>query len=161
MTVFMNGDGRPAVTRLRVEAPRQPVRPADVHLPAAEQVPDWSPETGALLADLTALERAVVEWAACGHSGAESYRRATGRDCRSARQAANQIMSRPRVAAALQAALRDRNFMARMDREWLLGRLFSLVEECEKSGTTRAGRRLIDALRLAARLQGLLPGCRS
>src|SRR5829696_4913762 len=101
----------PAAGRQR--APRlRPPRPADapVREPHWSEVPDWSEGTLAKLAVLTPLEQAVVIWRVAGYSGAECYRRATGRDVPSARQSANQILSRPAVAAAVAAGVSDRHF---------------------------------------------------
>src|SRR4051794_15028800 len=94
---------RPAAARPRRLPPARPVRPADapVREPHWAEVPDWSGPTLEKLAVLTPLEQAVVVWRVAGYSGAEAYRRATGRDSASARQSANQILRRRDVAAAV------------------------------------------------------------
>jgi hypothetical protein len=58
----------------------------------------------------------------------------------------------------LAAALRDRNVGARVDREWLLMKLFTLVAECEQRGTPRTTRRLVEVIQLIAKMQGWLGG---
>src|SRR5688500_12798450 len=111
-----------------------PVEPESVAYPDPSQVPDWSPETAALLADLTPLQSAFVQFMATGVTAAEAYRRARGRDPGpTARNNASQLANKPHVRAAVTAALRDRNFGARCDREWMLQRLYALVCRCEMS----------------------------
>jgi hypothetical protein len=144
----------------------RPVRPSDapVREPHWAEVPDWSEATLAKLAALTPLEQAVVVWRVAGYSGAEAYRKATGRDSPSARQSANQILRRPEVAAAVEAGLKDRNYTALLDRGWMLLKLRAVVEECSEMRTPAGGNTLISAIRLMAQLQGELPfgrrGCR-
>jgi hypothetical protein len=107
-----------------------------------------------LLNGLTPLERATVEWKASGCTSAEAYRRASGRDGPSVRQAGHQILARPRVAAALAAALGDRNVGARLDRQWLFQKLYATIAEAQDMHTPAGMRVLVSALALLARLQG-------
>lgn len=145
----------PAKARKRLAVPRLGRDPAPrVSLPPAAETPDWTPPTLALLDNLTPLERGVVEWKASGCSSAEAYRRASGRDSASARQAGHQILARPRVAAALAAALSDRNVGARVDREWMLSKLFATICEAQDLHTPAGMRVLVSALNLVARLKG-------
>jgi hypothetical protein len=141
----------------RPRLPRPP-RPSSatiaVRFPPAAETPDWSPETTALLDVLTVLERGVVEWRATGVSAAEAYRRATGRDSAAARQSAYQILARPHFAAALSAALNDRNVGARCDREWKMSKLYSTVNEAQGMHSAAGMRVLVGAIGLLARLQG-------
>src|SRR3954454_16741790 len=114
------GRRRQPVAGPRRLPPPRPPRPSDapVREPHWAEVPDWSEGTLEKLAVLTPLEQAVVVWRPAGDSGAEAYRRATGRDSPSARQSANQILRRPEVAAAVEAGLKDRNYTALLDRGW-------------------------------------------
>src|SRR3954469_12747075 len=107
---------RPAAAPRRRPPRVLPARPeaAPVREPHWAEVPDWSEATLEKLAVLTPLEQAVVVWRIAGYSGAESYRKAPGRDSHSARQSANQILRRPEVAAAVEAGLQDRNFAGRL-----------------------------------------------
>src|SRR6476646_3658556 len=75
----------------------RPAAPA-VREPDPARLPDWSAETLEKLEALTPLQQAMVQWRAAGHSAAEAYRLATGRDAPSAKQSAHQIFSRPEVA---------------------------------------------------------------
>jgi hypothetical protein len=103
---------------------------------------------------LTVLERAVVEWRASGVTAAEAYRRATGKDSDAARQGAYQILTRPRVAAALKSLLNDRNVGARVDREWVFQKLYSTISQCEDMHTPAGMWVIVSALNLVSRLQG-------
>jgi hypothetical protein len=151
----------PVAGRRRLPRAR-PVRPeeAPVREPHWAEVPDWSEETLAKLAVLTPLEQAVVVWRVAGHSGAEAYRRATGRDSPSARQSANQILRRPEVAAAVEAGLKDRNFAARLDLEWFIQKLHWVIVTCQDERTAGHMNTLCNAITLMARLQGEWPGSR-
>jgi hypothetical protein len=154
--------------RRRLPAGRQrsqrarPPRPAEapVREPHWAEVPDWSEATLEKLTVLTPLEQAVVVWRVCGYSGAEAYRRATGRDSHSARQSANQILRRPKVAAAVEAGLKDRNFAGRIDLEWYLAKLHWAVVACQEARTPAHVNALCNAIKLMARLQGEWPGSR-
>jgi hypothetical protein len=132
--------------------------PSDpIAYPAPADTPDWSPETLALLDDLTPLQRAFVEWYASGCSAAAAYRKASGRDPGpTARNNGAQLLNKPHVRVAVAAALRDRNVGARCDREWMLQKLYEVAEQCERSGRVADMNALIGALRLMARLQGEL-----
>jgi hypothetical protein len=108
------------------------------YYPCPEEVPDWSPETKALLNDLTLLERSFVEWLASGMNAAEAYRKATGteykdRETDTTRMNGYIIRSRPRVKMAIDAAMKDMNFAARLDRATMLQRLQVALEKAEKS----------------------------
>jgi len=134
-------------------APAQP----DPSYPRPADVPDWSPATATLLDDLSALQRAFVEWYTAGCSAAEAYRKASGRDPGpTARNNGAQLLNKPHVRVALAAALRDRNAGARCDREWLLQKLYAIVERCDRSGRVADMNALIGAIRLMARIQGEL-----
>jgi hypothetical protein len=133
---------------------------APVREPHWAEVPDWSAATLERLAALTPLEQAVVVWRVAGYSGAEAYRKATGRDSASARQSANQILRRPEVAAAVAAGLTDRNFAGRLDLEWLLQKLHWVIVSCQDAGSASHLNTLVNSIRLMARLQGELPGGR-
>jgi Terminase small subunit len=152
-----------AIRRHPATAPDTARQPQAAHRAPAD-VPDWSQETLDLLARLTPLERGFVEHYASGCNGAEAYRRASGReagaDTDTSRQLAYKIKNRPRVRAALQAALADRNVGARVDREWIIQKLHSIVCKCEESGSVRAMNTLATAIRLMARVQGELDGSR-
>src|SRR5207245_11703668 len=96
---------------------------------------DWSEATLEKLAVLTPLEQAVVVWRVAGYSGAEAYRKATGRDSASARQSARQILCRPDVAAAVEAGLKNRNFAGRFDLEWFIQKLHWVIITCQDQPT--------------------------
>ena len=133
------------------------------HAMTITETPEWSPQTLAFLAKLTPLERRFTEWYAAGYSGAEAYRRATNRrrsQDDAARQQAFKIRTRPRVAAAIQAALNDQPVGARCDREWLLAKLRAIVEEAADSRSPSASSTALTAITLMARIQGNL-GSRS
>src|SRR3954468_6912873 len=127
------GRRRQPVAGPRRLPPPRPARPADapVREPHWAEVPDWSEGTLEKLAVLTPLEQAVVVWRVAGYSGAEAYRKATGRDSPSARPSASQILRRPEVAAAVQAGLKDRNFAGRLDLDWLLQKLHWVIVTCQ------------------------------
>ena len=131
-----------------------------VRRPQPSEVPGWSPNTLELFARLSPLERGFVEWYATGASAAEAYRRAAGRDATdgtdASRQLGYKIRVRPRVQAAVDSALRDQNFDARCDRQWVLMKLMAVVDKCEESHEPSAIKTLIAALRLIAKLKGLL-----
>lgn len=136
-------------------AATRPSAPADAPCPPPPAgVPDWSPATRALLADLTPLQRAFAEWYACGYSAAEAYRRASGRGGNMDRQSAYQVKGHPAVREAIQACLGDRNFGARMDREWKLQVVFEQVSRARQSRDPRMLALIPRFLRLAAELQG-------
>jgi hypothetical protein len=153
--------GRP--DRLPRTRAARPAAPA-VREPDPAGLPDWSADTLERLEALTPLQQAMVQWRAAGHSAAEAYRLATGRDAPSAKQSAHQVFARPEVAAALAAALHDRNFVALYDRGWMILKLKQVVDECAEMRTPAAGNTLITALVTMAKLQGELPmgrrGCR-
>src|SRR4029077_2369315 len=134
---------RAASRRLKANRVSTLPRPAQARLdavayPNPAEVPDWTAETAALLDDLTPLQSAFVQWMATGRTAAEAYRLAAGRDPGpTARNNAAQLARKPHVRAALTAALRDRNVGARCDGEWVLQKLFAVVERCERSGRTR------------------------
>jgi hypothetical protein len=132
---------------------RPPTHPTDT--------PDWSPETLALMSGLLPVERAFVEWSSTGITAAEAYRRATGSESAVVRQFAYRMRSRPRVKAAMDAAVSDRNFGARVDREYLLMRLYWAVERLREENTPRAGLGIARLVKLVAQLQGELPRGRS
>jgi hypothetical protein len=153
--------------RQPVAGPRRPPRPhplrpeaAPVREPHWAEVPDWSEGTLEKLGVLTPLEQAVVIWRVAGHSGAEAYRRATGRDSPSARQSASQILRRPEVAAAVAAGLKDRNFAARLDLEWFIQKLHWVIVTCQDERTAGHMNTLCNAITLMAKLQGEWPGSR-
>jgi hypothetical protein len=136
----------------------RPAAPA--HYPAAASVPDWSEQTLALMANLTPLERAFTEWVATGRSAADAHRMATGRasGTSAARQQGHKLKARPRVRAAIDAALKDRNVGARMDREWLIARTGEAIERLrfdERRHFPAAA--LCRLIKLLAELQGELP----
>jgi len=132
-------------------------RPDSVAYPDPAHVPDWSPETLALLEDLTPLQRAFIEWYVSGCSAAEAYRKASGRDPGpSARNNGAQLLNKPHVRTAVAAAMRDRNVGARYDREWLLQKLYAVVCRCERSDRIGDMNVLIAAIRTMARIQGEL-----
>lgn len=124
--------------------------------PKPARVPDWSEETMLLFAKLRPVEQAFVEWMAAGYSAAESFRRAAGLDVTAdyARQCGHRLRHSKHVAAALAGAMRDRNFGARVDREWLFAKLVNQIEECEESAEPRLRGMLPQLLTLAARLKG-------
>ncbi len=120
-------------------------------------VPDWSEKTLALLDDLTPLERSFVEWYATGKTSADAYRLASGRTDfldRSASTSGAQIKARPHVKLAIAAALNDRSFGARRDREWKLQQLGSLVDRYNNSTDPRDWDRIPPIIELMAKLQG-------
>jgi hypothetical protein len=143
---------QPAATA-RSRLPR--ARPATdpVCEPPQVDLPDWSDDTVAKLSVLTPLEQAVVAWRVAGYSGAEAYRKTTGRDSKSARQSAAQILSRPAVLAALDACLRDRSVAGRMDLGMMLLKLRHVVDTCQQIGTLTAMRVLGDTIIKMARLR--------
>ncbi|HEV7534283.1 MAG TPA: hypothetical protein VGP90_01535, partial [Acidimicrobiia bacterium] len=143
----------------RTRAARSPA-PA-VHEPDPAQLPDWSAETLEKLDALAPLQQAMVQWRAAGCSATEAYRKATGRDAPSSKQSAHQVFSRPEVAAALAAALHDRNFDALCDRGWMILKLKRIIDECSEMRTPAAGNTLITALVTMAKLQGEWPMGRS
>ena len=51
------------------------------------------------------------------------------------------------MAAALAAALHDRNFVALYDRGWMILKLKRIIDECSEMRTPAAGNTLIAALR--------------
>src|SRR4051794_11343315 len=119
----------------------RPTRPPA--FPDSADVPDWSADTLACLTDLTPLERAFTEWYSTGLNAAEAYRKAVGRPPGKAGDAAAQmgykLRNRPRVKVAIAAALGDRNVGARMDREWLLQKLYLAVCRIEELDTPGRG----------------------
>lgn len=129
-------------------------------IPCPDEIPEWSDETEQLLGALNSLERAFVEWSACGLSGAEAYRRARGiteyhgRGKDTAKQNAYSLTCRPRVQAALHAAMKDMNFEARMDRAWFLQRLEIAIAKCEASDRPDDQEVLARLIDTAARLKG-------
>jgi hypothetical protein len=136
--------------------------PAVVGGATPAQVPDWSDETLALFADLTALEQTWVEWYVVGVNAAEAYRRAVGFDPSGGgrdygKQYGYEIRRRPRVKKAIEAALKDRNFDARMDREWKLMVIREQLEYARDSRDVRLAGNIPRLLKLAAELQGELP----
>ena len=148
---------RPAAARPARRAGAAPGGAELVAYPDAASVPDWSPETVTLLEDLTPLQRTFVEWYVTGSTAAEAYRKASGRDPGpTARNNGSQLLNKPRVRVAVAAAMRDRNFDARSDREWMLMNLRAVVEHCSGSGRVEDMNSLIAAIRLMARLQGEL-----
>lgn len=128
--------------------------PIAVTYPDPAVVPDWTESTLILLAGLTPLERAVVEWVATGCSAADAYRRATKRETDTAKQNAYDIRHRPTVAAAIQSALKDRNVGARCDREWKLAKLQAAIAKCEASDHPLAPGTLGKLVKTMAELQG-------
>jgi hypothetical protein len=130
-----------------------------VRYPTAAEVPDWSPATLAAFEGLTKLERAFVEWYVAGKNAAEAYRLARGADESDAeqdysRQYGYAIQSRPRVKAAVEAGLKDRNFGARSDLEWKLAKLRAAIEKCERSNDIKAQVALGGLIHKMAELQG-------
>jgi hypothetical protein len=153
---------RPSLGHPRLSRPPQSSAAApEIRLPPASEVPDYSPDTLALLDELTPLERGVVEWRVANLSVAECYRRASGKESATAKQGGYQILRRPRVAVALDAVLHDRGSDARYDREWKIARLVRIVNECSELGTPAACQTLMKALDAMGRLQGELPLGRS
>ena len=131
----------------------------DACFPHPSEVPDWSPGTLALLEGLTVLERAWVEWFVADGNAAEAYRRATGaeytdRETDTTRKSGHQIAARPRVKAAVDAAMKDRNFNARSDLEWKLAKVRKAIARCEKMESLQAQQTLVDLVMKMATLQG-------
>jgi hypothetical protein len=124
---------------------------------ASDHEPKWSPQTLALLAALRPLERRFVEYYTSGCSGAESYRRASGRvvgeGVKAARQHAYKVRRRPRVAIALRAMLSEQSIAARCDEVWLMSRLRECVEDPRNSKTVSGRRIALNALRQMSRIQ--------
>ncbi len=118
--------------------------------------PEWSPETLDLLAALTPLERAWVEWFASCNNSIQAYRLATGRtdDEGMSRTNGAQIKRRPRVRAAVAAALKDRSAAPLMDRGYKLDVLQEEIEAARRSSDPRAKARLPKLIEVAAKLQG-------
>jgi hypothetical protein len=141
-------------------APRM-ARPSTRPTPPSSGTPDWSEPTLALLRALPPTERCFVEWYATGLNAAEAFRKATGKDSTAARQLASRMRSRPRVKAAIDAALSDRNLGPRMDREYLLGHLYVAIERLRGRDNPRAGLGIARLVKLVAQLQGELPRGRS
>jgi hypothetical protein len=151
-------------TLLRRRAARPVARTASPPAAASSAAPDWSERTLALLSELSPLERAFAEWYASGLSAAEAFRRAAGLPHGPAPDASRQqgykLRTRPRVKAAIEACLGDRNLGARLDREALLAKLFKVIEQCEGSDHPRDKATLVGALLVVARMQGYLTGRR-
>lgn len=127
-------------------------------VPCPEEIPEWSDETERLMADLSPLERGVVEWSACGLNGAEAYRKVKGRDYEgpddSARNNAYSILSRPRVQAALASAMKDSSSEARLTRAWMLQRLEAAIIKVEKSDKPMDQEILGKLIEILARMKG-------
>jgi hypothetical protein len=122
-------------------------------------VPGWSPETLAAFDGLTPLERSFVEWYATGGNAAEAYRQATGseytdRHTDSTRNNGYAIRSRPRVRAAIDAAMNDVNFDARMNRQWMLQRLQVALDKAEASSEPGDQATVAKIIKTIAELKG-------
>ena len=134
-----------------------PAKGGEVASPDRADVPDWSGPTLAALAELTSLQRSFVEWVAVGLTGAEAYRRAsrrTGTLGPNARNNAAQLARHPRVRAAVDAALGDRNVVRRVSRQWLFQRLSVALDRCEAADGVRAASAVARIIRTIAELQG-------
>lgn len=133
-----------------------------VKYPAPAEVPDWSERTAALLERLLPLERCFVEWYSTGCNAAESYRQATGAmEMESAKVQGHRMRLRPHVKDAIDAVLTDRNFGARMDREFQMRRLQASLERAEKiataeGATTQDQTNVAKIVRTIAELKGEL-----
>jgi len=139
-----------------------PLAAEEVAFPVPSDVPQWSETTLGLLRGLSPLQRAFVEWMSAGYSGAGAYRRASRRSSLgpAARNNAALLARNPKVKAAIDAALNDCNVGARMDREWMLARLFAAVEKAEESDRPRAQAVVGRLIVVIAKLQGFLDGRR-
>jgi hypothetical protein len=140
-----------------IEQVEQAEKLVQAKLPRPVSVPDWSPMTIGRLAVLKPVEYAFVHWRAAGYSAAESYRRAAGLSDDETHHAAvyaHRMGERDKVAAALASMLKDRNFSARMDREWLLQKLMTQIEACEEAADPKIRRMMPQLLLLAARMTG-------
>jgi hypothetical protein len=138
-----------------------PTPPMDVPMPLRDEVPEWSEETLKTFERLTPLERSWVEHFASGGNASEAYRRATGRkytdrDTDTSRMNARNIRTRPRVQAAVKAALKDLNFDARMNRSWMLSRLVAALDKVEESSRPRDQGNVVKIIRAIAELKGEL-----
>jgi hypothetical protein len=138
---------------------RQLTSAEQVVLPSAEEVPEWSEHTAALLRNLTPLQNAFAQWMASGLSASEAYRRAKRKAHfgPNTRNNAAQLSRNPRVRAAIDAALMDAHVGARMDRAWMLAVLKEQIDEARLSGDHRRVAAIPRLLRLLAELQGELP----
>jgi phage terminase small subunit len=125
--------------------------------PLPSHVPDWSDETMALMEELTPLQQTFVAWIVAGKNMTESYRLASGRmndPSNSIAPIAHNLKKSPKIKAAIAAATRDRNFGARMDREWMLMKCMAQIEECENSTDIRRKNAIPQLIRLVAELKG-------
>lgn len=130
---------------------------AVVTCPLPSHVPDWSDETMALMEELTPLQQTFVAWIVAGKNMTEAYRLASGRMDATSQAVcpiAHNLKKIPKVKAAIAAAIRDRNFGARMDREWMLMKCMAQIEECEKSTDIRRKNAIPQLIRLVAELKG-------
>lgn len=118
--------------------------------------PEWSPETLDLFSCLTPLERAWVEWFVSCNNSIQAYRLATGRqdDEGISRTNGAQIKRRPRVQAAVAAALKDRSAAPLMDRGYKLEVLQEEIEAARRSADPKAKARIPKLVEVAAKLQG-------
>lgn len=124
-----------------------------------EDVPEWSPETMAALDELTPNERLFAEYISMGDNAAEAYRRVSGREYTdresdTTRMIGYQWRSRPRVDKAIRLCMKDMNFGAAMDREWILQRLRVALEKAEASNAPYAQQIAGELLDRIAKLKG-------
>src|SRR3954471_2192672 len=132
---------------------------AEVALPDPSAVPTWSEPTLAALSQLTALQRAYVQWIGAGCTGSEAYRRGsrrTGMLGANARNNARQLARNPKVRAAIQAVLADQSVGPLMDREFLFQRLCVAIEKAEECDGIAAAGAVARLIRLVAELRGEL-----
>jgi hypothetical protein len=150
---------RPRKSRSTPKQSTERTEPDAVVYPNVDQVPDWSPATLAAMEQLTELEAAFVAWMATGLSAAESYKRAAGlksSQAAHAKQYGYAIKHRPRVQEALSLALKDRNFTARFDLEWLMQNLHTITSRGLEIGTPAGLQVSLASLRTIAQLQEFL-----
>lgn len=146
----------PPPTPAAIEAGAPEAEGGTVTFPAGEAVPEWSAETLALFAELTALERAWVEWFVTCNNAIQAYRLATGRVNEDGVSRTNgwQIKCRPRVRAATASAMKDRGVGPMMDRDYKLMVIREQVEQARRSADPKARAGISRLLKLAADLQG-------
>ena len=105
------------------------------------------------------MERSFVEWYVVGLNSVAAYRKArgaeyTGRESDTTRNYGYAIRSRPRVKAAIDAAMKDVNFDARMDRQWMLQRLQVALDKAEASDEPADQATVAKIIKTIAELKG-------
>lgn len=123
----------------------------------AKKLPNWSDKTLELLTQLTPLERGMVEWMTTGCTVADAYRIASNRVDfldKNANSNAYDIARRPHVKEALDAALGDRHFGARYDREFKLQYLGGMLARLQESTDPADIDRAVNIIKLMSLMQG-------